>query len=98
MVPCGCSTQDRRPGTAMNTPTAAQPDLKGLHISSDAFKLLPIDFIKRHNVLPLEIKGAKLTLFISDPSNQKVIQDIQSMTGYDLAICSASTNAIIEKI
>jgi type II secretory ATPase GspE/PulE/Tfp pilus assembly ATPase PilB-like protein len=84
-----------------NTMTPAKPvliDLKNQKISMDVLKLLPLDFIKRHTVLPLEIKQGKLSVVMSDPSDTKQISEVQSITGYELIISEANAESILETL
>src|SRR5258708_5196736 len=71
-------------------------DLTQRTISMETLKLLSVEFIRRHNVVPLVIKENKLLVAMSDPNNEKVARDVRSLTGYELEIFSATSEAIVE--
>src|SRR5882762_5669165 len=82
----------------MNSAKPATVELKNQKISLNVLKLLPIDFIKRHNVLPLEIKHGKLCVAMSDPRDPKTVSEVQSITGYELIISEANAESILEAL
>jgi len=79
-------------------PITTTVDLTKQKISLEVLKLLSVDYIRRNTVLPLEIKANKLSVAMSDPSNLKVARDVQSMTGYELEIVTASSQSIGEAL
>jgi twitching motility protein PilT len=53
--------------------------------SEQAFKLLPIDFIKRHRVLPIKQDGNNLTIGLVDEPSSAVLESIRNLlTGMEL--------------
>jgi len=82
----------------MNPMKTSLADLKNIKIDSEIIRLLSVEFIKRNNALPLGMKGGKLEVAMSDASNQNVARDIETITGYELVICSASAEAIMEAL
>jgi twitching motility protein PilT len=53
--------------------------------SEDAFRLLPIEFMQRHRVLPMKKEGNKLTLGFVDEPSSSVLQSVRSLlTGMEL--------------
>lgn len=56
-------------------------DLSTLDVPESALKKLPSSVAKKHNVLPIDIRGHILTLAMSDPTDLNVIDEIQFTTG-----------------
>ena len=53
--------------------------------SEQAFRLLPIDFIKRHRVLPIKKEGNNLILGFMDEPSSSVLQSVRSfLTGIEI--------------
>jgi len=53
--------------------------------SKDAFKLLPIEFMRRHRVLPIKKEGNHLTIGFVDEPSSSVLQSVRSLlTGMEL--------------
>src|SRR5262249_12221115 len=59
--------------------------LAKLDVSPEALRALPADFVKRHGVLPFEIRNGTLHIVTSIPGNQKVIEDIRLLSGMEVA-------------
>ncbi len=54
--------------------------------SDQAFKLLPIEFMRRHRVLPIKKEGNNLTLGFVDEPSPSVLQSVRSvLTGIELS-------------
>ena len=60
-------------------------------VSSDAFNVLDMDFIKSNHVLPVAIENDTLTVATSDPTNVFIIDDVKRKThkNVEVIICSA---------
>ncbi len=81
------------------TPTSIPViELKDQKISSETLRLLSVEFIKRCGVLPLEMKDGKLVVAMSDPSNVKVLREVQAMTGFELIVGEASSPSILDTL
>jgi type IV pilus assembly protein PilB len=72
--------------------------LLNLTITPEVIRTLPADFVKRHRVLPLELRGSTLRIATADPGNEKVIDDIRLLTGLEVEETTASASHILEKI
>ena len=70
-------------------------------ISDDAKKLLPVDFLQRHRVLPLKVEGNILHLgFVDDPSPQVISAVREKLPGMELrpvAVDAAVFNAAMQE-
>jgi len=72
--------------------------LAKLTVSPEAVRTLPSDFVKRHRVLPFEIRNGTIHIVTSDPGNQRVIEDIRLLSGLEVQETEAPAAEIIEKI
>jgi type IV pilus assembly protein PilB len=81
-------------GSGMNGPGS----LAKLTIPPEAIRLLPIDFVKRHRVLPLAIHDGTLDIATAELGNQRLIDDIRLLSGLEVQEFQAAPNEILEKI
>src|SRR5438876_1958820 len=72
--------------------------LTKLNVSPEAVRALPSDFVKRHRVLPFEIRNGTIHIVTSDPGNQRVIEDIRLLSGLEVQETEAPAAEILEKI
>src|SRR6058998_3047234 len=72
--------------------------LSKLDVSPEAVRALPSDFVKRHRVLPFQIRNSTIHIVTSDPGNQRVIEDIRLLSGLEVQETEAPAAEILEKI
>jgi type II secretory ATPase GspE/PulE/Tfp pilus assembly ATPase PilB-like protein len=72
--------------------------LVGLDISPEAVRTLPVEFVKRHRVLPVALHDGTLRIATSQSGNQRVIDDIRLLTGLEVQEFDAPAEEILEKI
>ena len=53
-----------------------------LDISPEIIKLIPIDYVKKYRVVPIELNKRKLTLAMVDPTDFHAIDELSFATGY----------------
>jgi type II secretory ATPase GspE/PulE/Tfp pilus assembly ATPase PilB-like protein len=53
-------------------------------VSPELLRVLPAEFVKRHNVLPIKIVDGCLHLATGEPGNVRVIDDIRLLTGLEV--------------
>lgn len=53
-------------------------------IPPDVLAALPRRLIEKHHVVPLELKGKRLTVLMGDPSNFPALDELQFATGFTL--------------
>src|SRR2546425_8586573 len=82
-----------RPGTGRRLES-----LPNLNVSPEAVRALPSDFVKRHRVLPFEVRNGTIHIVTSDPGNQRVIEDIRLLSGLEVQESEAPSAEILEKI
>ncbi len=59
---------------------------------------LSAKFMKQAKFVPLELKDTTLSIAITDPFNDSTLEAIRMSTGYDLEICLAKENEILDTI
>src|SRR5437773_1930533 len=59
-------------------------DLTRYEVDPKIIKLIPADIAKRHVVLPLKREGRTLTVAMSNPTDQVLLQELRFITRYDL--------------
>jgi type IV pilus assembly protein PilB len=59
-------------------------DLSRFEVDEKIIKLVPAEVAVRHMVLPLKREGRTLTVAVSDPTNQAVVDDLKFITRYDI--------------
>jgi type II secretory ATPase GspE/PulE/Tfp pilus assembly ATPase PilB-like protein len=69
-----------------------------LEVSPEVVRLLPADFVKRHRILPLEIRQGTLLVATAEPGNPQVIDDLRLLTGLEIEEQVAPLNEILERI
>src|SRR5437879_1253327 len=58
--------------------------LARLTVSPEAIRTLPAEFVKRHRVLPYQIRHGTIHVATADPGNQRVIDDIRLLSGLEV--------------
>jgi type IV pilus assembly protein PilB len=69
-----------------------------MKISSEALRAIPAEFVKRHRILPFDIRNGSLLVATSDPGNQKLIDDIRLLSGMEVEELSVPSSEILERI
>lgn len=64
----------------------------------DAARALPADFVKRHRILPLEIRHGALRIATAEPGNARVIDDIRLLSGLEVEEVEAPADELVERI
>src|SRR5690242_11116979 len=72
--------------------------LAGIEISVEALRLLPIDFVKRHRVLPFKLTGGSIHIATEQRGNQRVIEDIRLLTGLEVEEIEVPSAEVLSKI
>jgi type II secretory ATPase GspE/PulE/Tfp pilus assembly ATPase PilB-like protein len=69
-----------------------------LAVAPEAAGVLPVEFIKRHRVLPLRVGGGTIVIATAEPGNQRVIDDIRLLTGLEVEEQVVESAELLEKI
>jgi type IV pilus assembly protein PilB len=67
-------------------------------IDSDLLKLVPIEFAKQYQLIPLNREGALLTIAMANTFDVIGLDALEKMTGLRIAVVAASTQSINEAI
>jgi len=73
-------------------------DLTKLEVTADLLKLVPLEVVEKHNVLPVSREGSTLVIATSDPTNYLVIDDIKFLTGYNIDVVVAEETTLRDSI
>jgi type II secretory ATPase GspE/PulE/Tfp pilus assembly ATPase PilB-like protein len=80
-----------------DAPSLGEPSAEGLRAPSPhALRLIPVEFAKRHLLLPLEVRTGTLLVACSTPPEDSLIDDLRLMSGLEVEIVPASAEAISE--
>lgn len=66
--------------------------------SPEVAKLLPADFARRHQVLPLESHRGVLTIAVSSPCDSRVLDDVRLLSGMEVSEMRVSEEVLLEGI
>src|SRR5438445_18547 len=68
------------------------------HIDPAIIKLVPLELVKKHMVLPLRRVGATVTVTMLDPTNMLALDDLKFRTNYTIEPVIAAESALIEAV
>ena len=71
-----------------------------MNIPPEVIRLVPVNLVQRHHLIPISLSGSSLTVAMSDPSNLVAINEVKFLTGYDVKVavaCVSAINAAIER-
>jgi type IV pilus assembly protein PilB len=69
-----------------------------LTVPSEIIRLLPAEFVKRHRVLPFDLRNGAVCIATAEPGNQRLIEDIRLLSGLEVEEFTAPQPEILEKI
>jgi type II secretory ATPase GspE/PulE/Tfp pilus assembly ATPase PilB-like protein len=72
--------------------------LARLTVLPEAVRMLPLDFVKRHRVLPLAVHNGTIDIATAELGNQQVIDDLRLLTGLEVREFEAPVAEILEKM
>lgn len=72
--------------------------LSRLEIPPDVVRALPVEFVKRHCLLPIAVRNGAIHIATAVPGNPRVIDDIRLLTGMEVEEFAASADEITAKI
>ncbi|MFH1564117.1 MAG: GAF domain-containing protein [Nitrospirota bacterium] len=98
LIRMGATTED-----AVNCALSAQLDvpyvwLTPQMVQEEAIKFLPRELLEHYALIPIMKIGNELTLVMSDPTDENVIQDIKSITGAEIKLSLGSKQNILDII
>jgi|YNPNPStandDraft_1061719.scaffolds.fasta_scaffold00545_18 type IV pilus assembly protein PilB len=69
-------------------------DVSQVEIPPEILKLIPVDVVQKHKVLPVSRAGSTLVVAMADPTNYMVIDDLKFLTGYNIDVVVAEEGAL----
>ena len=94
LVELGLATEDHIAKAIAKQFGLEYVDLDKVEISQSVMKLVPEELIKKHFILPLEMKNGRLKLIISDPLDLDMLDLLRFRLNADLQCCIASATKI----
>ena len=73
-------------------------DVKAEAIDRNVIKLVPLELVKKHAILPLKRIGSTLTVAMADPTNVFALDDLKFRTNYNIQAVIAAETALLEAI
>src|SRR5262245_32667874 len=83
---------------AKNGPAKTPGAFAGVEISSEAVRALPADFVKRHRILPFQLRDGTIHIATAELGNQRVVDDVRLLSGLEVEEFEAPAAEILEKI
>jgi type II secretory ATPase GspE/PulE/Tfp pilus assembly ATPase PilB-like protein len=84
--------------TGQDSSSNGHTSLAKLNIPTEAVRALPAEFVRRHQVLPLEIRDGTLHIATAKPGDQRVIEDIRLLSGLEVRESVMPPSEILEKM
>lgn len=73
-------------------------DLLRLKIPVEVIRLLPAEFVKSNRVLPFQLDRGRLLIATAEPGNQRLVEDIRLLSGFEVEEREVNGTDILEKI
>src|SRR5262245_12995687 len=83
---------------AKNGPAKTPGAFAGVEISSEAVRALPADFVKRHRILPFQLRDGTIHIATAELGNQRVVDDVRLLSGLEVQETEAPGPELLEKI
>ncbi len=74
------------------------PEIRPAEIPEDVVRPVPIQFAKRHRVLPLAEENGRVTVALADPEDLRVLHDLRVLLGRPVSPCLAPADQILQAI
>lgn len=68
------------------------------YIAGDVLHLLPMEFIEKHFIIPLDRFGKLLTVVVAGPPDEQAIREIEEMTGCQVQIFISTVSEVRKTI
>ncbi|MBN2490891.1 MAG: Flp pilus assembly complex ATPase component TadA [Planctomycetes bacterium] len=73
-------------------------ELGRLKVPDEATRALPLDFVRRHRILPLAVTNGALRIATSNPVDPRLIEDVRLLSGLEVEEALAPEREICDKI
>ncbi len=74
------------------------PDLPKRVVPADVLRVFPAEFAQQHRIIPLSIQDGTLSIATASPGNQRLLDDIRLLSGFEVEECLSPADQIAEKI
>jgi type II secretory ATPase GspE/PulE/Tfp pilus assembly ATPase PilB-like protein len=72
--------------------------LARLKVPPEAIRALPLEYVRRHRVMPLELRNGTIRIATSEPGDPRVIDDVRLLSGLEVEEVLAGETEIRKKI
>jgi type IV pilus assembly protein PilB len=73
-------------------------DLARLEVPPDAVRVLPLEYVRRENIVPVALRNGTIRVATADPGNARVIEDLRLLSGLEVEEALAGETEIRAKI
>ncbi|MFK8030293.1 MAG: type IV-A pilus assembly ATPase PilB [Gammaproteobacteria bacterium] len=73
-------------------------DLGAMHVDMEVVKLVSESLLTKHRVLPLSLRGKRLFVAVSDPTNLQAVDEIKFATGYSVEAVVVEDDKLNERV
>ncbi|MEM7083689.1 MAG: type IV-A pilus assembly ATPase PilB [Pseudomonadota bacterium] len=73
-------------------------DLAAMHVDMDVVRLVSEPLLTKHRVLPLSLRGKRLYVAVSDPTNLQAVDEIKFATGYSVEAVVVEDDKLNERV
>ncbi len=73
-------------------------DLAAMHVDMEVVRLVSESLLSKHRVLPLSLRGKKLFVAVSDPTNLQAVDEIKFATGYSVEAVVVEDDKLMERV
>ncbi|MBI4387059.1 MAG: Flp pilus assembly complex ATPase component TadA, partial [Elusimicrobia bacterium] len=82
----------------MASNAAAAEPLSSLRVAPEVLKLIPYEIMRRHQLMPLDIRNGKLCVAMARPNDPAALEDARILTGYEIEILPAAPEDLNEAL
>jgi type IV pilus assembly protein PilB len=94
LVRLGFTTEDALTGFLAKQFNIEKVDLNPSEIDDSVFSLVPPQLVQKHQLVPVKLLGATLTVAMADPTDLVAINEVKFITGYGIRVTLAAPSAI----
>ncbi|GIW40561.1 MAG: type IV-A pilus assembly ATPase PilB [Candidatus Binatia bacterium] len=69
-------------------------DPAGMEVPPEVLRLVPVNLVRRYEIVPIGLSGSTLTVAMSDPSNIVALNEVKFLTGYDVKVAVAPVSSV----
>ena len=73
-------------------------DLTRVEVPADAVRVIPLEYVRRENIIPVALHNGTMRVATADPGNSRVIEDLRLLSGLEVEEALAGETEIRAKI